>query len=66
MHKIRVLFLAAEPSDASRLRLGQELRAIRERLQLSKYREKFILESRESVRPGDISQAIFDTEPLVM
>jgi hypothetical protein len=66
MDKIRVLFLAADPSDASRLRLGQELRDIRERLQLSKYREKFILESRESVRPGDISQAIFDTEPQIV
>jgi CHAT domain len=66
MDKIRVLFLAADPSDASRLRLGQELRDIREKLQLSKYREKFILESRESVRPGDISQAIFDTEPQIV
>ncbi|MGI2906810.1 DUF7019 family protein [Tolypothrix sp. VBCCA 56010] len=66
MDKIKILFLAADPSNASRLRLGQELRDIREKLQLSKYRDKFVLESRESVRPGDISQIIFDTEPQVV
>ncbi|MFB2769693.1 CHAT domain-containing protein [Pelatocladus sp. BLCC-F211] len=64
--QIKILFLASDPSDASRLRLGQELRDIRERLQLAKERDKFILESRESVRPGDITQAIFDVEPQIV
>ncbi|WP_375496465.1 hypothetical protein [uncultured Nostoc sp.] len=64
--QIKILFLAANPSDAARLRLGQELRDIRERLQLAKERDRFILESRESVPPGDISQAIFDVEPQVV
>ncbi|NEO46322.1 MAG: CHAT domain-containing protein [Moorea sp. SIO4A3] len=63
---IRILFLAADPSDTVRLRLGQELRDIRERIQLSKQRENFVLESRESVRPGDITQAIFDVEPQII
>jgi hypothetical protein len=60
------LFLASDPSDASRLRLGQELRDIRERLQMSKQRDCFLLESRESVRPSDITQAIFDVNPHVI
>ncbi|MBH8572053.1 CHAT domain-containing protein [Nostocaceae cyanobacterium CENA369] len=64
--QIKILFLAADPTDAARLRLGQELREIRERLQLAKERDKFVLESRESVRPGDISQAIFDVEPQIV
>ncbi|MDZ7954486.1 CHAT domain-containing protein [Nostoc sp. DedQUE09] len=64
--QIKILFLAADPSDAARLRLGQELRDIRERLQLAKERDRFILDSRESVRPGDISQAIFDFEPQIV
>ncbi|MFN6568789.1 CHAT domain-containing protein [Dendronalium sp. ChiSLP03b] len=64
--KIKILFLAADPSDAARLRIGEELREIRERLQLAKERDKFVLESRESVRPGDISQAIFDVEPQIV
>ena len=64
--QIKILFLAADPSDAARLRLGQELRDIRERLQLAKERDRFILDSRESVRLGDISQAIFDVEPQIV
>ena len=33
--EIRILFLAADPSDASRLRLGEELREIQEKIQLA-------------------------------
>jgi hypothetical protein len=66
MNTIRILFLAADPTDAVRLRLGQELRDIREKLQLSRHRDSFSLESRESVRAGDISQAIFDVEPQIV
>ncbi|WP_143046498.1 CHAT domain-containing protein [Trichormus sp. NMC-1] len=66
MDKIKILFLAANPSDFVKLQLGKELRDIRETLQRSKYRDRFLLESRESVRPGDISQAIFDVEPQII
>lgn len=63
---ISILFLTADPKDATRLRLGQELRDIRETLKSSKCREKFVLSSRESVRPGDISQAILDLNPDIV
>jgi len=66
MDKVKILFLTSDPSDSARLRLGQELRDIRENLQLSKQRDKFLLESRESVRPKDITQAIFDIEPHIV
>lgn len=66
MDKIKILFLAADPSDSVRLRLPQELRDIREKLQLSKCRDNFSLESRKSVRTGDITQAIFDVEPQII
>ncbi|WP_293338265.1 CHAT domain-containing protein [Microcoleus sp. CAWBG58] len=58
--------MASDPSDAARLRLGCELREIREKLQLARHREKFTLESREAVRPGDITQAIYDIEPQIV
>lgn len=64
--KTKILFMAADPSDASRLRLGQEYREIQERLQLSRIRDKFLLEIRTSLRPGDISQALLDTEPQIV
>jgi len=57
MDKIKVLFLAADPCDSVRLRLGQELREIRDNLQRSKQRDDFLLDSRESVRPGDVTQS---------
>ena len=63
---VKILFLAADPSDASRLRLGQELRDIKERLRIAKAPEKYQLEQRESVRVGDITQAIFDFEPNII
>lgn len=63
---VKILFLAADPSDEARLGLGQELRDIRERLQLSKERDRFILESRESVRVEDITQAIFHVDPQIV
>ncbi len=64
--RIRILFLMAEPTNLARLRLGQELREIREKLQMSRYRDRFQLESRESVRTGDITQAIFDIKPQII
>lgn len=63
---ISVLFLTADPTDASRLRLGEELREIQEKLQLAKLREQFRLHQRMSVRPADISQALLDVQPQIV
>ncbi len=65
-NKLNILFLAADPTDASRLRLGQEAREIREKLQLSKHRDRFIFNERWSVRPVDISQAMLDLQPQIV
>jgi len=64
--KSSILFLAADPTDASRLRLGEELREIQEKLQLAKLRERFRLHQRMSVRPADISQALLDEQPQIV
>lgn len=61
--QIKILFLTADPSDESRLRLGQELRDIKVRLGKP---GRFQLEQRESVRVGDITDAIFDVEPQIV
>jgi CHAT domain/AAA domain len=62
----RILFLTADPSNASRLRLNQELRDIQEKLRLANLRDEFLLESRTSARPGDLSQAILDFKPHIV
>ncbi len=61
-----VLFLVADPSDLSRLRLGEEIREVQEKLQLAKLREQFELHQRMSVRPADISQALLDVQPRIV
>jgi hypothetical protein len=63
---ISILFLAAEPNDAARLRVGEELREIHEKLQLSKLRTHFKIEQRMSVRPADLSQALLDVQPAIV
>lgn len=66
IHVISILFLAADPTDASRLRLGEEAREIQQKLQLAKFRERFELHQRMSVRPADISQALLDVQPQIV
>jgi hypothetical protein len=64
--KVCILFLAADPTDASRLRVGQELREIQEKLQLSARRDQIELFQRMSVRPEDVSQALLDVTPTIV
>ena len=40
---VSILFLAADPTDASRLRLGEEFREIQEKLKLAKFWNRFRL-----------------------
>lgn len=61
-----ILFLAADPSDAARLRLGEEAREIQEKLQLATMRERFAFEQRWAVRPQDLSQALLDEKPQIV
>jgi len=65
--KISILFLAADPTDLSRLRLGEEFREIQEKLKLAKLRDHFRLKLPQlSIRPVDISQALLDTQPQIV
>ncbi|PKN91672.1 MAG: hypothetical protein CVU44_17295 [Chloroflexi bacterium HGW-Chloroflexi-6] len=61
-----ILFLAADPTDATRLRLGEEQREIQNKIQMGKFRENFIFQSRTSVRSEDVSQALLDIEPKIV
>lgn len=67
LRMVSVLFLAADPTDASRLRLGEEFREIQEKLKLAKLRDRFRLELPQlSARPADISQALLDVQPQIV
>jgi len=62
----RVLFLAAEPTDEARLRLGQEQREIRNVLQLARARDAVEFHDRFAVRPADLTQALHDVNPHIV
>lgn len=67
MEELTVLFLSADPTNTSRLRLGEEFREIQEKLRLAKQRGRFRLEIPQlSIRPADISQALLDTHPKIV
>lgn len=60
---IPILLLQAEPMDEERLRLGEELRSVQERLQLGRYGDRFRLEVRSALRTVDLVQALLDVQP---
>ncbi len=62
-----ILFLAADPTDASRLRLGEEFREIDEQLALAELRECFSLALPQlSLRSKDIARALLNTQPQIV
>jgi hypothetical protein len=63
---ISILFLAADPTDGPRLRLGEEVREIQENLRRARLGDQFEFHPRFSVRPSDISQALLDVNPRVV
>ena len=64
--KIKILFLAANPTDTARLRLGEEVRAIDQSLQLAKYRDAFDLEQAHAVRVADLQGLLMRYQPHIV
>ena len=64
--KNRILFLAAAPTDAVRLRLDEELREIEDQLRLSVNRDEFELYQKMALRPKDVTLALLDHRPRVV
>jgi len=67
-HKItKILFLASDPTDTSRLRVGEEFREINEQLMLALGRDYFDLVLPQlSLRPKDITRVLLNTRPQVV
>ncbi|KAF3890744.1 CHAT domain-containing protein [Tolypothrix bouteillei VB521301] len=64
--KISILFLCAEPATSTRIRLCEEIREIKEKLQLAKLRNRFELNEYMAVRAIDLTQALLDTNPQIV
>lgn len=64
--KRRILILAANPKDTSRLRLDEEVREIGNGLQRAQKRDEFVLKQQWAVRPKDVRRIMLDFEPNVV
>lgn len=66
LERMKILFLASNPTDLGRLALDKEIRGIDERLQLSALRDRFELVSAWAVRPQDLSQQLLNHKPGIV
>jgi hypothetical protein len=64
--KLKVLVFAANPLDQGQLRLDEEVRAITEKIRMSKYRDRVELISAWAVRTTDLFQKLNEHEPHIV
>ena len=62
----KILILSANPKGTNPLRLGAEIREIKEGLKRAKSSHLFVIESAEAVRYRDIRRVILDYEPQIL
>lgn len=62
----KILILAANPKNTTRLRLDEELRDIEEGLKRAQHRDRFTLAQRLAVRPRDIQRAMLEETPQIV
>ena len=63
---IKILFLGANPSDTTRLRLDEEVRGIDQALRLAQYRDRFDLIQQWAVRVGDLQGLLLRHQPHIV
>jgi hypothetical protein len=66
MDKVKVLFLAANPSGTPRLTIDEEIRGITAKVRASEYRDALELISRWAVRPDDLLQSLLEVRPHIV
>jgi CHAT domain-containing protein len=65
-HQDAILVTSASPVDLDPLRLGEEEREIRETLDLSSGRERWIVHTRSALRLRDLSRALQQLRPRIL
>ena len=64
--KTKILFLGANPSKSSRLKLDEEMKKIQTNLKLAKERDQLILKQEWAVTIDTLMQAILDESPNIV
>jgi len=63
---IKILFLASNPTDISRIRVDKELREVDERISLGSHRDQFDLIPHLAVRPRDLRRGLLKYKPHIL
>lgn len=63
---IKILFLAANPEDSTRLRLDKEAREIEHRIMLAQKKDQFLLIKKGAVRTGDLQLYLNQEKPVIV
>jgi hypothetical protein len=63
---VRVLYLAANPTDTTRVLWDRELREIEDSIRGGGFRDRIVLRSAVATRKRDMSQALIETRPRVV
>ena len=63
---VKMLILAANPSNSTPLRLDQEVREIEDALRGAKNRDRFEIKQQWAVRPKDMRRAVLEFEPQIV
>jgi hypothetical protein len=63
---IKILFLASNPTDISRIRVDKELREVDERISMGSHREQFDLIPHFAVRPRDLNRGLLKYKPHIL
>jgi hypothetical protein len=66
MNKVKVLFLAANPTGSRPLQLDEEIRQITAKIRASDYRDALDLVSLWAVRPDDLLQGLLEHKPHIV
>ena len=64
--KIKILFLAANPTDTSPLRLGEEVRQIDEKIAYGSVRDSFELLQHHALRTSDLQRVLLKHRPHIV
>jgi tetratricopeptide (TPR) repeat protein len=63
---IKILFLAANPSDTNHLRLDEESRAIDQALRTAQFRDQFEIKTHWAVRADDLQELLLRYQPDIV
>ncbi len=64
--KMKILFLASNPTSSERLALDEEARSIEDKVRAARLRDEIEFRTKWAVRPADLQQILLEEDPTVV